>query len=58
MLGQESEELSPFVIPQEDVEVLNESEAFCMLRNYLARDTRYVLCCWSPCLFMVGLGTN
>lgn len=43
MLGQESEvEVRPFVIPQEDVEVLNASEAFCMLRSYLARDTRYV----------------
>lgn len=52
MLGQESEELSPFVIPQEDVEVLNASEAFCMLRNYLARDTRYVLCC-STLLFNI-----
>jgi len=43
MLDQESEQLSPFVIPQEDVEVLNASEGFCMLRNYLARDTRCVL---------------
>jgi hypothetical protein len=42
MLDQENEELSPFVIPQEDVEVLNASEGFCMLRNYLARDTRCV----------------
>ena len=43
MLVQESEvEVRPFVIPQEDVEVLNASEAFCMLRSYLARDTRYV----------------
>ncbi|KAF9697710.1 hypothetical protein EKO04_004008 [Ascochyta lentis] len=41
MLGQESEELSPFVIPQEDIEVLNASEGFCMLRNYLARDTSF-----------------
>jgi hypothetical protein len=43
MLDQENEELSPFVIPQDDVDVLNASEGFCMLRNYLARDTRYVL---------------
>ncbi|KAJ4309773.1 hypothetical protein N0V94_008777, partial [Neodidymelliopsis sp. IMI 364377] len=41
MLDQENEELSPFVIPQEDVEVLNASEGFCMLRNYLARDTSF-----------------
>lgn len=41
MLDQGSEELSPFVIPQEDVEVLNTSEGFCMLRNYLARDTSF-----------------
>ncbi|KAJ4986990.1 hypothetical protein SVAN01_07531 [Stagonosporopsis vannaccii] len=41
MLDQESEELSPFVIPQEDVEVLHASEGFCMLRNYLARDTSF-----------------
>lgn len=41
MLDQENE-VSPFVIPQEDVEVLNASEGFCMLRSYLARDTRYV----------------
>ncbi|KAH7411978.1 hypothetical protein DE146DRAFT_259864 [Phaeosphaeria sp. MPI-PUGE-AT-0046c] len=27
---------SPFVIPLEDVEALNEHEGFCMLRNYLA----------------------
>ncbi|KAJ8107326.1 hypothetical protein OPT61_g8943 [Boeremia exigua] len=40
MLGQESE-VSPFVIPQEDVEVLHASEGFCMLRNYLARDTSF-----------------
>jgi hypothetical protein len=33
---------SPFVIPREDVEVLNESEGFCMLRNYLARSSEYV----------------
>ena len=43
MLNQENEELRPFVIPQEDVEVLHASEGFCMLRNYLARDTRYVV---------------
>lgn len=56
MLGQESEELSPFVIPQEDVEVLNASEGFCMLRNYLARDTRYVPCCANlGHLIVVGL---
>ncbi|KAF2621964.1 hypothetical protein BU25DRAFT_495394 [Macroventuria anomochaeta] len=41
MLDQESEELSPFVIPQEDVEVLNASEGFCILRNYLARDISF-----------------
>ncbi|KAH6621754.1 hypothetical protein C7974DRAFT_456429 [Boeremia exigua] len=41
MLYQESEELCPFVIPVEDVDVLNASEAFCMLRNYLARDTSF-----------------
>lgn len=41
MLDQENEELSPFVIPQEDIDVLNASEGFCMLRSYLARDTRY-----------------
>jgi hypothetical protein len=58
MSGLESEELRPFVIPQEDVEVLNASEAFCMLRNYLARDTRYVWCCSSPFLFSVWLGPN
>jgi hypothetical protein len=33
---------SPFAIPHEDVEVLNESEGFCMLRTYLARSTEYV----------------
>lgn len=54
MLGQENEELSPFVIPQEDVEVLNASEAFCMLRNYLARDTRYAWCCPSSSCSAVG----
>lgn len=53
MLGQESEELSPFEIPQEDVEVLNASEAFCMLRSYLARDTR---CVSSPFLSNLWLG--
>ncbi|KAF2998270.1 hypothetical protein E8E13_006717 [Curvularia kusanoi] len=37
----ESEEVRPFVIPAEDVEVLNASEGFCMLRNYLARDTSF-----------------
>lgn len=58
MLGRESEEVSPFVIPQEDVEVLNASEGFCMLKNYLARDTRYVLRCSSPYLSIIWLGTN
>lgn len=33
---------SPFVIPREDVEALNESEGFCMLRSYLARNAEYV----------------
>jgi hypothetical protein len=28
---------SPFVIPREDVDALNGSEGFSMLRNYLAR---------------------
>jgi hypothetical protein len=28
---------SPFVIPREDVESLNASEGFSMLRDYLAR---------------------
>lgn len=56
MLDQENEELSPFVIPQGDVDVLNASEAFCMLRNYLARDTRYVLMLFKPIhLILVGL---
>lgn len=33
---------SPFAIPREDVEALNASEGFCMLRNYLARNAEYV----------------
>lgn len=56
MLGLESEELSPFVIPQEDIEVLNASEGFCMLRNYLARDTRYVLACLSKPSHPISVG--
>jgi hypothetical protein len=32
---------SPFAIPREDVEALNESEGFRMLRNYLARNAEY-----------------
>lgn len=42
MLGLESE-VSPFGIAEEDVQILHASEGFCMLRNYLARDTRYVV---------------
>lgn len=34
---------SPFAISHEDVEALNESEAFNVLRSYLARDAEYVL---------------
>jgi hypothetical protein len=34
---------SPFAIPHEDVEALNASEGFCMLRSYLARTAEYVL---------------
>jgi hypothetical protein len=30
---------SPFAIPREDVESLNASEGFSMLRGYLARNT-------------------
>lgn len=33
---------SPFAIPHEDIEALNGSEGFCMLRNYLARSAEYV----------------
>jgi hypothetical protein len=33
---------SPFAIPHEDVDALNASEGFCMLRNYLARNAEYV----------------
>ncbi len=58
MLGQESEELTPFVIPQEDVEVLHASEGFCMLRNYLARDTRCVLTMSSAQSSTTWLGSN
>lgn len=58
MLDQGSEELSPFVIPQEDVEVLNASEGFCMLRNYLARDTRCVLTSPRPCLIFGWAATE
>ncbi|KAF1917706.1 hypothetical protein BDU57DRAFT_174453 [Ampelomyces quisqualis] len=32
---------SPFAIPREDVEALTESEGFCMLRNYLARNADF-----------------
>lgn len=34
---------SPFVIPHEDIQVLEESQAFTVLRSYLARDVEYVL---------------
>jgi hypothetical protein len=33
---------SPFAIPLEDVEVLNASEGFRMLRSYLTRNAEYV----------------
>jgi hypothetical protein len=39
---------SPFVIPREDVEALNASEGFCMLRNYLARNAEYVSLLYEP----------
>ena len=34
---------SPFAIPLEDIEALNESEGFCMLRKYLSSSAEYVL---------------
>jgi hypothetical protein len=33
---------SPFAIPHEDIEAINGSEGFCMLRSYLARNAEYV----------------
>jgi hypothetical protein len=33
---------SPFAIPREDVETLDASEGFRMLRSYLAHDAEYV----------------
>jgi hypothetical protein len=33
---------SPFVMPQEDVEALHSSQAFCALRGHLAGDAEYV----------------
>jgi hypothetical protein len=34
---------SPFVISHEDVKAMEASQAFAVLRNYLARDAEYVL---------------
>jgi hypothetical protein len=33
---------SPFVMPQEDIEALHSSQAFCALRGHLAADAEYV----------------
>jgi hypothetical protein len=33
---------SPLAIPHEDIQAVNSSEAFCVLRSYLARDAEYV----------------
>jgi hypothetical protein len=41
---------SPFVISHEDVEAMEASPAFCVLRNYLAGDAEYVLFPLSSCL--------
>ena len=39
---------SPFVMPQEDVEALHSSQAFCALRRHLAGDAEYVTLLPSP----------
>jgi hypothetical protein len=33
---------SPFAIPREHVAALHANDGFCLLRDYLARDTAYV----------------